>query len=347
MINNIEIKNFRGFEKLTIEGCRRINVIVGDNGVGKTALLEAIFLALSGHPEVAVRLRQWRGLEGSFSGSPRQIEDALWGDYFHQVDSKRTISIALSGSGVEARTCVISRNPGEVLIPLSSQDPGGAARPVSFTWFDSTGQDRTITPKISPVGIQLPPGDEDLPDHFFFAAQQPVTSSDNAHRFSELSRARRVQPFIETIRKEYSWIEDLGIEVLGGMPVIHATVEGVQEKVPLTSVSGAINRVIGIVLAMASRARSVLLVDEVENGIYYKHQLAASRVFLSSAREYNSQLFLSTHSEEWLEAFIEAAGESLHDISLWRVVRSRKGPEVLQFSGATLKAGVEHGGEVR
>jgi AAA15 family ATPase/GTPase len=47
MIHSIDIRNFRCFERLEIGNCRRINLLVGDNGSGKTALLEAIFLALS------------------------------------------------------------------------------------------------------------------------------------------------------------------------------------------------------------------------------------------------------------------------------------------------------------
>jgi len=47
VINEIDIRRFRCFEHLHISECKRVNVIVGDNGVGKTALLEAIFLALA------------------------------------------------------------------------------------------------------------------------------------------------------------------------------------------------------------------------------------------------------------------------------------------------------------
>jgi AAA15 family ATPase/GTPase len=44
MIEDIEINNFRCFDRLKVSGCKRINLISGKNNVGKTALLEAIFL---------------------------------------------------------------------------------------------------------------------------------------------------------------------------------------------------------------------------------------------------------------------------------------------------------------
>ena len=45
MIRSVQIRNFRSFDAATLQDCRRINVIVGENGSGKTALLQAIFLA--------------------------------------------------------------------------------------------------------------------------------------------------------------------------------------------------------------------------------------------------------------------------------------------------------------
>jgi AAA15 family ATPase/GTPase len=42
MINEINIEKFKCFENINIKGFKRINLIVGDNGVGKTTLLEYI-----------------------------------------------------------------------------------------------------------------------------------------------------------------------------------------------------------------------------------------------------------------------------------------------------------------
>lgn len=134
---------------------------------------------------------------------------------------------------------------------------------------------------------------------------------------------------------------------MGGTPVIYATVKNIPEKVPLNEMSGAINRMVGVLLAIASYPRSVVLVDEAENGVYYKHHEAYWRNLLSFARTHDSQLFISTHSEEFLEALVNAAGNDNSDIALWRIEHSEQAPIVRQFSGETLKAGIEEGGEVR
>ena len=44
MYRKFSVKNFRGFDYLTAEGLGRINLIAGQNNVGKTALLEALWV---------------------------------------------------------------------------------------------------------------------------------------------------------------------------------------------------------------------------------------------------------------------------------------------------------------
>ena len=44
LLDSLEIKGYRCFEHLTIEKLGRVNLIVGKNNVGKTALLEALLI---------------------------------------------------------------------------------------------------------------------------------------------------------------------------------------------------------------------------------------------------------------------------------------------------------------
>lgn len=53
ILNSLEIKNFRAFRHLQIERLGRVNLIVGENNIGKTCLLEALWLYASrGSPDV-------------------------------------------------------------------------------------------------------------------------------------------------------------------------------------------------------------------------------------------------------------------------------------------------------
>jgi energy-coupling factor transporter ATP-binding protein EcfA2 len=351
MIKNIDIENFRCFHSLSASGCGHINVIVGDNGVGKTAFLEAIFAALSGGTELALRYRQQRGLDGNLTGSPRAIETAIFGDLFYQRDMTREIAISLSGDGPEARSLYISRGSG-AFIPLPGMDALNmqplTTGTLTFQWRDASGNVRPVSFQLNPSGqVIFSSTGEDLPDFFFFSSQQAVNGTETAARFSELSRSRRSRAFVEAFTREYPWIEDLSIEVVGGAPVLHAEVVGLEDKIPVSNVSGAISRIIAILLAVIAHPGGVVLVDEMENGVYHKHYQSMWRSILNFCRVNNTQLFTTTHSHEWISALLSASDGRLDDVVLWRVERNESGPVVRRFSGEQAQAATEVGGELR
>ena len=43
-IRYIELKNFRNYKNVVLENLSRINVLIGKNGIGKTSIIEAIYL---------------------------------------------------------------------------------------------------------------------------------------------------------------------------------------------------------------------------------------------------------------------------------------------------------------
>src|SRR5262245_57936630 len=68
MITSIEIEGLRGIQQGKIEGLAPLTLIVGPNGSGKTAVLEALGLLCAGPNALtvweALTSREWLGLEG-------------------------------------------------------------------------------------------------------------------------------------------------------------------------------------------------------------------------------------------------------------------------------------------
>lgn len=344
MIRSIDVRNFRCFRRLVVPSCNRLNVIVGDNGAGKTALMEAIFLPLATSSEVGLRMRQQRGIDGAFQGEPAKIERALWGGFFHKNDMSEPISLTLVGDGPEGRSLEISRERSEASLNIG--DSGGRRdAAISFTWKDGSGSLREASPSVGDK-LTFPSTGEHMPDFFYYAANQTIGSVDVASRFSELSQLNKHRKFIELFSKEYSWIKDMNVEVYGGSPVLFATLANGQKQ-PVPNISSGINRVVAFMLAIASSTDGVVIVDEIENGIHYSHMAGIWRLLIAFANDYNCQLFISTHSQECLSALSKAAGKSMDWISLWQIERGDSESSIRQFNGEDLKLALDYHEEVR
>src|SRR5260370_29656716 len=107
MIQSLEIKNFRCFESISLRDLTRINIAVGRNASGKTALLEAIYLLL-GVPALTLKVRGWRGMASVYQVTEQpEALNAIWRDYFYRFEQDRVASIAFRGSPNMTRSLTI------------------------------------------------------------------------------------------------------------------------------------------------------------------------------------------------------------------------------------------------
>ncbi len=64
MYNSFTAANFRCFQEISLDGLERVNLITGKNNVGKTVLLEALWLCHGyQNPVLGVTIDKFRGLD--------------------------------------------------------------------------------------------------------------------------------------------------------------------------------------------------------------------------------------------------------------------------------------------
>lgn len=339
-------------------------MIVGDNGVGKTTLLESIFLAAGGQISAGLVVRQWRGLDIKIRpDSVDSIVEGIFADLFHDPDSGKPIEVELHGEGAQNRQLTIRPTKSEILIPVQSQNLSGnrkarrAAKaitptalevkvaPIEFIWRDHLQTTRKARVTLSSQGMSFEGTDEKLPQVHMFAAQVPVPSEQSANLFSRLRQKRLADRFSDVFKDVFEDVREVSVETYGGAPSLMVDVPWAKSLLPMPSFSGGTNRAASIMLAVAQDDVSLVLVDEAESGIYHRRQQRFSKALVQLARSYNTQLILTTHSQEYIDNFIEALGGDAEDVAFWRLERpdSSAPPFMRRFSLKEFQAGMAMG----
>ena len=351
MIHKFSIRNFKCFKSINLSELSRFNIIVGSNAGGKTALLEALFFMVCTTAQKLLMHSTFRGMgpEVQISTEPDSFS-ALWRNMFFNFDFSVPISLEAVGSENHSRSLVISREePKEIVMPFGNQgnQPDKVSTPtMNFQWTTADRTKVSAAVKIGPDGVNFGPVVESFPAIFFTPAfREPV--SEDAKRFSKLSKAGNHKYLIEAVRQEFPFITNLSLEYHGGSATIHASLRSTNEKTPLSFVSEGINKFATILLALESFRRGIVLVDEIENGFYFDRMESMTRVLLELAKRRNTQLFVTTHSLEYLRAILPVVEESPEAFRLLRTTKDNGTSDVESFDGHHMAAAITEGLEIR
>ena len=107
-------------------------------------------------------------------------------------------------------------------------------------------------------------------------------------------------------------------------------------------------RLASLVLHIGNAPNGVVLVDEIENGLHHSILPKVWRAIGEVAREFNTQVFATTHSLECIVAAHKAfAGSGLYDFRLHRLERRKATIRAVTYDQEALEAAIETGLEVR
>jgi AAA15 family ATPase/GTPase len=359
MIESLTIRNFRCFEDIAIKDIGRINIIVGRNASGKTAMLEALYSTL-GTPALTLKIRGWRGLAGPMLITDRnESMNAVWRDYFYRFEQNRTATIAFRGSQDMNRTLTIrcqTESSTKISTSKRSRDAeiseyGGysgvePAGQIEFRWYKNDRQIAISKPELVGESIRILGGPPPLPGAFF-SSTGIVNQQESAIWFSELSKRREAQPIIDAIQALFPFVTGLSVETQGTMPMVHADIESLPEKIPAGLISSGVNKLIYILCAIATQKQGILLIDEIENGFHFKTMPGVWQAIYDACKKYHVQLFASTHSQECLESLTDVIRSKEQDFSLLRTVRGESNCQVRHFTGSQFLGGLEEDIELR
>lgn len=360
MYKSFEVRNFRCFRELTIAELERVNLIAGVNNVGKTALLEAMFLHCGAYnPSLALRLNAFRGIEAVKIKLGQWIEPP-WDSLFHQFDISRSIVLAGENTVTGRRSLRLNvvREPSELsrITRFSNSGPevsegilssSEIAKVLKLEYEEEEwhGSSYMILDRKGIRAEPIPPAPP-FPA-FFQVARMRVPFPDEAERFGNLEIRGQQDVLLQVLRLIEPRLSRLAMVVVAGEPMLHGNI-GIGRLVPLPVMGEGMVRLASLVLHIGNAPNGVVLVDEIENGLHHSILPKAWRAIGEVAREFNTQVFATTHSLECIVAAHKAFAESeLYDFRLHRLERINDTIRAVTYDREALEASIETGLEVR
>ncbi|MDP2898432.1 MAG: AAA family ATPase [bacterium] len=374
MYTSFQVRNFRCLSELSLKRLKRVNLIAGLNGVGKTTLLEAVFLHSGGYSaELALRVNAFRGMQTIKLPTHPSVE-RIWDSLFTEFDTSKTVEIAGSIKGRGQRILRLRSLPAAVLRALemmprsagdaeSEQDRGTARGPKTVTVplsseaaqaleleYEENGNRGKHTVVLDHTGVRFEPVIPQPPSFqtIFVSDRLPASPQDFAERFGNLEVRGRQQVLVELLKLIEPRLRRVTMVMrTPGQPVLHGDV-GLPRLMPVNLMGDGIMRLVHLGVSIGNAEGGVALLDEVENGL---HHSVLEKVWLAVAEmagEFNTQIFATTHSWECIVAAQRAFhGMKPYDFQYLRLQRVAEKLRAITYDRETLAAAAESGVEVR
>ena len=356
MYKEITIKGLRGITYLKIEDFKQVNLFVGRNNCGKTTILEALFLLIgAANAELPSRINVFRDLTTHDENS--------WRVLFNNMDVNSFIS--LSGelkNPQETRRLVIKpsirpKSTAEIgEIPINKQiDVGGYSGissiidglilEYSFT-KDKKKSKKVIArvPARGPTMETIVTPDYKETRKGVFLNQKTMRTM--GEQFNNIQIKKRTERIVKVLHQIESSVLDLK---LGPNNIIYCDI-GLDRLIPVNIMGDGMYRLLSIVLAISDMQDGIVFIDGMEKGFSYTVQELFWNTLFELAKEFNVQIFATTHSAECIKAFSSSYAKmnrNTDDMRLYRIEKKGDVYRAIRYDHTTLEASLESGWEVR
>ena len=343
-LRSFEAIHYRGLDGLSLPQLSHVNLITGMNGVGKTALLEAIWLFMGRHnPSLLWNLNVLRTNNPVFDPIAALSDGALelhgtevessqqWRVTFKDVANTPPPVTEVSAIDNPTQLPVVGRL--EIYLDgklVRNKNVGAYPTPRGLVMYDHPNR----TPRECVI--------ESI-------RWQHETPGEYMQRYSTLVKNSRKHELKSAMNLVLPKLKDM--EILtdeSGKPYMSAiTTDG--DQLPLKDLGGGIVRLFRLYLDFFAARNGILLVDEVENGIHYSVLRDLWERIRLWTHESKVQFIATTHSAECIDAAMAAFADYPKVLSIHKLFTNAesKKVEAATFTGETLKGARDLHLEVR
>lgn len=320
--SSIEIERYRRIENVELTGLRRINLFAGTNNAGKTSILEAVYL-LTQQNEVAALLEVMRRRGKLDNLDPRWVSRnipepiAIHGsfDSIHANRASLQIRWEAEPEAPEDQSFYLGS------IRIDSSYSGHSQSSHTDLFENRDRQTRREGAHVLCPAIMSSP----------FSMHDPAVLV----RLNEKSVVTRAKEKILAFVRDVVDSGVQSIELVNEFKRFLVTHRDFEHSLDLTSFGEGMQRVFQIAMLFSYARNGVVCIDELENAIHVGLLRRFTRFVQELAVEYDTQVFLTTHSKECVDAFIQNEYRT-EDISAYGLTQRDGRIECVQISGPEL-----------
>jgi energy-coupling factor transporter ATP-binding protein EcfA2 len=355
MISSLTIEGYRCFDHFEMSGLGRVNLLVGKNNSGKTSVLEAIYLLMSeGEPLSMWHLLQNRGETYLFETPSSPATTQVGADANHlfpghriKVGSELILSAADGSTPRRLMFTVVG-------VPVNGANPAGRPSSGLALRIEGSPQPPFEMVALSSDGGISPQWLEVRPEPASFPL---LIANDTQVKRLLLGLWDRVvlTPAEGVVLKALQFIdpdiERIAVQI-GGKPYVTGLARGgfiVKRKgfdfpIPIGSMGDGMWHLLALAMSITQCRGTVLLVDEIDTGLHYSVMTQMWQLILSVAKEFDVQVFATTHSFDCVESLAYASA-GLEDVTVQRIEAGKR--KAIPYDREVLKVAAEHQIEVR
>lgn len=368
-IKNIEIKKFKCFENFKAEGFSRVNLITGENNVGKTAFMEACFLLSNIHEVVTIfKKENPNHLFDSYIPLIRLLlilQQNRESEKFNLAWIKEELQLHFDDFEIKTAERDILKVKDRVL----QHRYLGEEKMSSYITESSNDVEGLLVCNHSINGFRgNPPPPPNAPIHTYTEFDPVKTQYDTwyikntlpnfeNHTFiSNNSSVCYLGNLIDELKlnnqlgKLNTWLKKMfGINTVD---VIRGEVMLKKNKGNFMRFSDFGDGTKQFILALSSlliNENKVIYLDEIDNGIHHSKLDELWEVILRTSKKLNVQVFATTHSKECIESYARVA-KKLEDeaVTLIRLAKLKSGEiNAGIFDSSVLESAISQDHEVR
>lgn len=352
MITKLTINNFKSLQYINMEGMKRICLVSGKNNIGKSTLLEALFLL-----RVHVKYDSFQILN-SFRGAIAKDWISIWEPLFYGMNMDKVITIATVEDSVSSeltykkdvnylpkQSATISEN---VLAQFRAATKNTFSLMFQYTKGDYTENGHFFPDGdgiLSQIGTNLP-GSELRPEKATRYLNSIITHSTEyvIDTIGELELAGEKSTIINFLKEMDPSIEDIITISRQNVSQLHIRTKG--KWIPLQYAGDGVMKLLHICLAIMKHKDGLLLIDELETGFHYSMYEKLWNIIDKISKKANCQVIATTHSYELIAAVRDGLVNK-EDFVYYRLGKSNDGIKAYDFDFEDLSGALHSNMEVR